>query len=79
MSDGIFEPPDWQEKQAEERRAAREDWSDPVKVRKSRDLVLSSPVKQLLLGRTLAALVGKHCRKNVAILPPEWSVEEVSP
>jgi hypothetical protein len=76
MSDAIFEPQNWQEKQAEERRCAREDWSDPVKVRKSRDLVLSSHVKQLLLGRTLAALVGKHCRKNVAILPPEWSTED---
>lgn len=78
MSD-IFEPSDWKERQAAERIVIIADWSDAAKVARSRDLVLASPVCQLVLGKMLGALVWKHGRKNLPFLPPEWRNWEVSP
>jgi hypothetical protein len=63
---------DWKRRQDDERHAAAADWADPAKVRRSRDLVLSSPIRQLEFGRMLAALVGKHAPINLGLLPPEW-------
>jgi hypothetical protein len=73
----LLEGPDganaaWKAKIADERAEAQRDWDDPQKVRSSRDLVLSDEVKQLELGRMLAALVNKHAPWNVGLLPPEW-------
>lgn len=48
------------------------DWSDPGKVLASARKVLESDVKQLDLGRMLAALVHRHAPLNLALLPPEW-------
>jgi hypothetical protein len=67
---------DWKRRQDDERRDAAADWSDPAKVRRSRDLVLSSPIRQLEFGRTLAALVSKHAPINRGLLPPEWIGED---
>jgi hypothetical protein len=63
---------DWKAKQGREQAEAKADWSDPAKVRSSRDLVLSSPIRQLEFGRMLAALVSKHAPINLGMLPPEW-------
>lgn len=60
------------EVRAELAREAAADWSDPGKVLATARLVLSSEVKQLELGRTLAALVKRHAPLNLALLPPEW-------
>ena len=64
--------PDWKAQHARERAEAKADWSDPAKVRRSRDNVLSSPVRQLEFGRMLAALVQRHAPQNLPVLPPEW-------
>jgi len=69
---------EWKRRQDEEKRAAAVDWADPSKVRRSRDLVLSSDVNQLVLGRALAALVAKHARPNLGMLPPEWLADEAA-
>jgi len=63
---------DWKAQHARERAEAKADWSDPAKVRRSRDNVLSSPVRQLEFGRMLAALVKRHAPQNLPVLPPEW-------
>lgn len=62
----------WQDQHARERAEAKADWSDPAKVTSSMRLVLSSEVKQLDLGRMLAALVRLHAPHNVGLLPPKW-------
>jgi hypothetical protein len=67
---------DWKAKQRREHAEAKADWSDPAKVRRSRDLVLSSPIRQLEFGRMLAALVSKHAPINLGLLPPEWIAED---
>jgi hypothetical protein len=62
----------WKANIAAQRAESQRDWSDPRKVRSSRDLVLSDEVKQLELGRMLAALVNRHAPQNVGLLPPQW-------
>lgn len=66
------DPETWARKVAEERAEAKRDWSDPWKVKASMRLVLSSPVRQLELGRLLAAVVNRHAPENVGLLRPEW-------
>lgn len=72
----------WKSRIEAEREQARRDWSDPAKVRASRDLVLSSAVQNPLgvdLGCMLAGLVKRHAPQNLGLLPPGWLREPPEP
>lgn len=73
-----YDPQAWKQKVADQRSEAKRDWSDPAKVQASMRLVLSSPVKQLELGRMLAALVHRHAPENLGLLPPAWHPQPIT-
>ncbi|HEY8749943.1 MAG TPA: hypothetical protein VIM11_18310 [Tepidisphaeraceae bacterium] len=59
---------------ADERATAKDDWSDPVKVRASVANLErnAAPGMRLLLGRMLANLVHRHAPENLGFVPPEY-------
>lgn len=56
---------------AEERAQAREDWSDPAKIRASLQKIPDDHPRQGEMRRFLSGLIKRHAPENVDYLPPE--------